>query len=202
MEEGDGPQLVPIGTDGGFAIVALGSVAPAAPRPLAQVRDQVASDFAADRARAAARRIAADIVARAGKGPLPAALAATMSAAGVSLPAPRRLSLARAQLAANPRGVEPAVALLFSMAPGTAKLLEAPDRSGWQIVKLDGIQRGDARGNPQLVNATRGDLSRSVGTEYAEQFARAARAAVGARIDAAAVAQVRRDLTGQGAGDN
>lgn len=198
MEEGDGPQLVPLGTDGGFAVVALGSITPAAPRPLAQVRDQVARDFAADRARTAARRIAVGIVSRADKAALPAA----MSGAGVSLPAPRRLSLARSQLAANPQGVDPAVALLFSMAEGTAKLLEAPDRSGWMVVKLENIQRGDARGNAQLVNATRGDLSRVVGREYAEQFARAARAAIGARIDPAAVAQVRRDLTGQGAGDN
>jgi len=198
MEEGDGPQLVPVGTDGGFAVVALGAVTPAAPRPLTQVREQVARDFAADRARTAARSIATGIVSRAGKGAFPAALAS----AGVSLPSPRRLSLSRSQLAANPQGVEPAVALLFSMAPGTAKLLEAPDRKGWLVVKLDAIQRGDARGNAQLVRATRTDLGRAVGAEYAEQFARAARSAVGARVDPAAVAQVRRDLTGQGAGDN
>lgn len=198
MEEGDGPQAVPIGTDGGFAVVALGAITPAAPRPLAQIRDQVARDFAADRARTAARRVALGIVSRAAKAPLPGAV----SGAGVSLPAPRRLSMARSQIAANPRGVDPAVALLFSMAPGTAKLLEAPDRSGWMVVKLDEIQRGDARGNPQLVNATRADLGRVMGGEYADQFARAARNMVGTRIDPAAVAQVRRDLTGQGAGDN
>lgn len=196
MEEGDSPQVVPLGTDGSFAVAALGSVVPAAPRPLAQVRADVARDFAADRARAAARRIAKRLVADSGG---QASLSRAAAAARVSV---RPLALARSQLAANPRGVPPEVALLFAMAPGTAKMVEAPDRQGWLVVRLDAIQRGDARGNAGLVRAARTDLGRAVGREYAEQFARAARAVVGTRIDPAAVARVRGDLVGRGGGDN
>ncbi|HEX8382334.1 MAG TPA: SurA N-terminal domain-containing protein [Sphingomonas sp.] len=194
VEPGDAPQLVPIGTDGGFALVALGNVVPAAPRPLAAIGDQVGRDLIADRRRQAARRIAAQVVAQAGKGtPLPRALDAT----GLRLPAPRPLDIARSQIAANPRGTEPALALLFSMAPGTAKLLEPPGRDGWLVIKLDRVQPGDARGNQGLINATRADLGRVVGREYAEQFVRAARNAVGVEVDRDAVARVRAELQGQ-----
>jgi len=198
MEEGDQPQVVTIGADGGFAVAALGSVVPAAPRPLAQVRARVAADLAADRARDAARRVADGIAARA-RGP--ASLASAVKTAGVALPAPRPVSVPRSQLASAPREAQPALALLFAMAPGTAKVLPSPDGRGWTVVKLEGVQRASAAGDANLVRATRADLGRAVGREYAEQFARAARAAVNARVNAAAVAAVRRDLTGGGGAD-
>ncbi|WP_375403368.1 SurA N-terminal domain-containing protein [uncultured Sphingomonas sp.] len=194
VEQGDAPQIVPLGTDGGFALVALGQVTPAAPRPLAQIAPQVTRDLRADRARQAARRIALQVVARAGKG---APLAQALGSTGLRLPPPRPLDIARSQIAANPRGVEPALALLFAMAPGTAKLLESPGRDGWLVIKLDRVRPGDARGNRQLIDATRADLGRVVGREYAEQFVRAARNAVGVEIDRAAVGRVRAELQGQ-----
>ena len=113
------------------------------------------------------------------------------------MPAPRPLDIARSQIAADPRGTEPALALLFSMAPGTAKLLESPARDGWLVIKLDRVRPGDARGNQRLVNATRADIGRVVGSEYAEQFVRAARNAVGVRIDREPVARIRAELQGQ-----
>ena len=193
-EQGDTPQMVPLGPDGSFAVVAVGQVAPAAPRPLAAIRDQVARDFLADRARQAARRVANQVVARSGRGgDLRQALART----GLNVPAPRPLNVLRSQIAANPRGVEPALVLLFSLAPGTAKLLESPGRDGWLVIRLDRVQPGDARGNARLINATRADIGGVIGREYAEQFARATRKAVGVEINRDAVAAVRRELSGQ-----
>jgi len=193
-EEGDDPQLVTVSSDGSFAVVALGRVVPAAARPLAAVRADVARDFAADRARAAARRLAGTIVAKIGKG---ATLSAAMAGNGVALPAAKPLAASRAQLASNPRGAPPALVLMFSMAQGTAKMLEAPEQGGWFVVKLDRIDRGDASRNPGVVAATRADLGRLMGREYVDQFARAVRAAVGVKIDAAAVAGVKADLLGR-----
>lgn len=195
-EQGDAPQLVPTGQDGGFALVALGQVLPSAPRPLTQIHDQVARDFTADRSRQAARRVANEVVAKAGRG---VPLAQAVSQTGLRAPAPRPIDVARAEVARNPRGVEPALALLFSMAPGTAKLLEAPGRDGWLVIKLDRVQAGNAAGDRNLIQATRADLGRSVGREYGEQFTRAARNAVGVEIDRDAVARVRADLQGTAA---
>ena len=79
-----------------------------------------------------------------------------------------------------------------------AKLLEAPNNAGWLIVKLDTIVPGDARKTPEAVAGARGSIARIVGREYAEQFARAVRDAVGVKTDAAALARVRADLTGNG----
>lgn len=191
----DPPTVVPVGSDGGFAVVALERVVPSAPRPLAEVREQVSRDIATDRQRRAARDVANGIVARA-KG----ATTLAQSAAGstLRLPAVRPVAAPRAALARDPRGVPPEMALLFSMAPGTAKVVEAPDGSGWRVVKLDAVTRGDARGNRQLIEATKRDIGQLIGSEYAQQFTTAARRAVGVKRDTAAIAQVRRELAGGG----
>jgi peptidyl-prolyl cis-trans isomerase D len=197
--EGDGPQLVQVGTDGGFAVVALGRVVPATPRPLAQIRAAVLHDVTADRARQAARRVAAEVLARINKGmPLQQSLAQTK----LPIPTARPLTASRAQVAADPRGAPPALALMFSMAPNTAKTLAAPDDSGWFVIKLDSVQSGNATGNDAAIKAARGNIARSVGREYVEQFAKAVRADVGVKTNAASIARVRADLLGQGGTGN
>ncbi|BCA61733.1 peptidylprolyl isomerase [Sphingomonas sp. HMP9] len=197
--DGDGPQLVQVGTDGGFAVVALGRVVRSAPRPLAQVRAVVLKDVTADRARQAARRVAGEVLARINKGmPIQQSLAQTK----LPMPPARTLTAARAQLAADPRGAPPALVLMFSMAPNTAKTLAAPDDSGWFVIKLDSVQSGNATGNDAAIKAGRGNIARSVGREYVEQFAKAVRADVGVKTNPAALARVRADLLGQGGSGN
>ncbi len=195
MAEGDPAQLVPVGSEGGFAMVAIGRVVGAAPRPLAQVRDRVVADVTADRARAAARRLAADILAKVNKG---TPLAQALASSGRTLPPVQPASATRAQLTSAQGDVQPALALMFSMAKGNAKLLEAPNNAGWMIVKLETIVPGNAAGTPEAVAGARGSIARIVGREYAEQFARAVRNAVGVKTDAAALAKVRADLAGNG----
>ncbi len=197
--DGDGPQLVQVGTDGGFAVVALGRIVPAAPRPLAQVRAAVLRDVTADRSRQAARRVANDVLARINKG-----MPVQQSLAQIKLPIPpaRPLTASRAQIAADPRGAPPALALMFSMAPNTAKTLAAPDDSGWFIIKLDSIASGNAAGNDAAIKAARANIGRSVGREYVEQFAKAVRADVGVKTNATSLARVRADLLGQGGTGN
>ncbi|PNA03732.1 peptidylprolyl isomerase, partial [Pseudomonas sp. GW456-11-11-14-LB1] len=67
-QAGDAPQTVPLGPDGSFALVAVEKIVPAAPRPLAQIRDVVVRDFTLDRGQREARKIAAAVVASANKG--------------------------------------------------------------------------------------------------------------------------------------
>ena len=189
LQDGDPPSVVSAGPDGSFAVVALGRVVPSAPRPLAEVRAAVTSDIVADRARQAARRAANAILAKVNAG-TPLAQAVGGTPARVTPVATSRAELSRSQ-----RGAPPAVVLMFSMPANAARTLEAD--GGWYVVKLDRIQSGDARGNAPLLAATRGELGRAVGNEYVQQFARAVRNAVGARTDANALAQVRRDLLGQ-----
>lgn len=195
---GDAPTIVPVGQDGAFAVVAVDRVMAPVPRPLAAVRAQVAQDVATDRAKRAARQAAVQAVAQANKGvPLAQAMAATR----LSLPAIRPVKAPRAALANGGRRPPPELVLMFSMKAGTAKLLEAPDNAGWYVVKLDTITPGNAASDPRVVGATRNELGRLLGTEYVQQFTKAARDAVGVKRNSAAIAQVRADLTGGGAGD-
>lgn len=197
-QQGDPPQLVPTAADGSFALVGIGRIVPAAPEPFAKVREAVVRDVSLDRARQAARRIAVQVVAAAGKG---TSLVQALGKTSITLPPPQPLAATRAQLSVNPQGAPPPLALMFSMAPGTAKLLEAPRGAGWFVVKLDHVEPGDARARPPVVVATRRDLGRVVGREYAEQFAHAVQADVGVRRNAAAIAKVKAGLLGQGGPD-
>lgn len=197
--ENDGPQLVDLGKDGSFAIVAVGQVVPAAPRPLAEIRQAVIADLVADRRRQAARRIAGQVLAAVNKG---TPMADAVRAAGAGLPAPRELAGTRADMARAQAQVDPAQALLFTLTQGKAKLAEAPQGSGWVIVRLQSAEQSDPASNPALATGVRRDLGRLSGQEFAQQFANAARTAVGARIDATAVARLKAELLGQGGSDN
>lgn len=194
-EQGDSPQLVQLGEDGTFAVVALDQVVPAAPRPLAQIRDGVVRDWQIDQAKQAARRTAMQISQAVGRGQ---SLTQAYRAAGVQGPAIQSIDVSRAELAARQQQLPPPVALMFSMKQGTAKILEGPQNEGWFIVAVTDIERGDAKGNQNAINATRQGLGGVIGREYAEQFSNAARDAVGVRRNDAAIARVRGALTGQG----
>ena len=197
-EEGDTPTLVPLGQDGSFALVGLDRIVAAAPVPLVKVREQVARDVIADRQQRRARELASAALAKVNKGvSLPAALSQT----GVSGPAPQTVNATRAQLNADRRGVNPALALMFSMAQGTAKMLAAPEAGGFLLIKLDKVVPGNARGRPQVVAATRGDLGQVLGREYAQQFVRAVNLDVRVRRNADALATLKKDLAGQGGSD-
>lgn len=195
-QQGDTPELVQVGQNGAFAIAALGKIIPAAPQPLAKIRDKVAADFTADRADQAAHKLATEIVAKVNKG---TSLAQAFTEA--KLPAGKAVqsvSATRAQLAASPQGAPPPLALMFSTPAKQARVLEAPGGAGWLVVYTDTIQPGDASGKPDVVKAMRHDLGQFVGREYVEQFAAAARQAVGVTKNDAVIAQVRQQLLGAG----
>lgn len=195
-EENDDPQVVQTAPDGSFALVVLDRIVRAAPRPLAAVRADVVTDFTADRARRAARAAASKLLAAINGGaPMAKALADTKTP-GKS----ERLVAARSQINQDPRGPNPVLALLFSMKGGTAKMLEAPGGQGWLVVKLEQIQPGNAGGEQgkAVVTATRQDLGRVVGAEYAQQFTDAVKASLKVSQNADAIAKLKASLQGQG----
>lgn len=193
-EPGDDPQLAPVDQDGSFAVVALDRVVPSAPPALATISSLVTRDFAINRALKKARTIAVDIVAKANKGvPLTQAIAQSP----IKLPDARPIASSRAQLASDPKGAPAPLVLLFSMANKTAKLLEAPNQTGYYVIYLDQVERAGAANNPQLLQAMRGDLSKLVGREFVQQFVAAARKDVGVKKNDALIAQTRKDLVGE-----
>ena len=197
IDPDEGVQLVPMGErDGTFALVSVASVVPPATPAFAQLRDALARDFTIDRARQAARKVAAQVVQAVNKGtPLTEALKAT----GLKLPAPETATASRAQLESAQSRPSPALVLLFSMANNTAKLIEAPDNGGWFVIHLNKVDRGDAAAVPAIVNARRAELGRVVGPELTEQFIAAVRRQLNVKVNDAEVAKLRAELAGNGA---
>lgn len=192
-QQGDAPQMVPAGADGSFALVGLDRIIAAAPAPLATIRAQVAGDIVAERTAAAARKLAAAIVQKVNAG---TALASALTGAGVPLPPAKPIDATRAQLAAGGDRVPPPLALLFSMPAKSAKLLAAPGGQGWYVVALSTVVPGNAVGQPAVILGMRRDIGRTLGEEYIQQLARAARAEVGVSKNAAAIAKLRAQLLG------
>ncbi|MBA2920378.1 peptidylprolyl isomerase [Sphingomonas sp. MAH-20] len=196
MESGDDPVTEQVVPDKLFAVVKTDSVVPPTPRPLASIRDKVAADFAAERALAASRQTADAIAAKLNAG---TPLAQAVNAAGTSLPAAAALGGRRGELLRDGAQPQPQMEALFALTRGKARVVEAPDKSGWYVVTLDDVIAGNAASQPQLIEATRVQFSPVLGQEYGQQLATAARKAVGVEINPAAVARLKAELIG-GAG--
>lgn len=193
MEEGDDPQLIAIGEEGDFALVGVERVVAAAPRPLAEIRDGVASDYRIENAKRQARERADRILAAVNGG---SAIGQAASAAGVGGTA-QQVDLRRGQLTQFENGIPAQLAMLFSLRAGEARVLEAPGNAGYFVVRLDRAERGNAAADPVLLARTQGSLSQIVGNEYAQQFAQAVRRGLGAQRNDEAVASLRNTLTGR-----
>jgi peptidyl-prolyl cis-trans isomerase D len=190
------PTVETIGNGQRFAVLGVARIVPAAPAPLQQIRAQVAADVAADRGFQRAKTIADGIVAKAKAGvPLPKAFADT----GLKLPPPEPAGGRQIDLARGQTPPPPPLALMFNMRQGDTKVLAAPDRQGWFVIHLDTIERGDARGTPGLIDATRGQFVEVLGREYAEQFSAAVQKELGVKRDDAAIARLKASLSSGGA---
>lgn len=191
---GDDPQVVPVGQNGEFALVALDHVVPAAPKPLAQIRDIVLHDYQLDQGQKAARQAAVKMVTAVNGG---TPLAQAVSASGIRNVRILPVNHTRAQLAAAGKQLPPAITLIFSMTPHKAKLLASQDGSGYFVVYLDTVQQGDARQQPAIVANARQGLGGLIGNELAAQFTQAAGAEVKVSRNPAGIAKVKAELAAQ-----
>lgn len=193
-QTGDESQLVPIAPDGGFALVGLERIVAAAPRPLAQIRDQVVRDYLVQQALQKARTAATAVVAKLEKGvPMQQALAE----AGVTKgPPPKDFAFKRADVLGP--NIAPHLQMAFQMAPKKAKLVEGRNREGYYVVYLDKIEEHSAANDPAALAKVRSDIAPQIGPEYARQFIASVRSHLKVTRDDKAIAQLRADLTRQG----
>jgi len=196
MEHEGQPQLAEVVPGKTFVVFDVSKIVPSAPAPIAEIRGDVMTAYMLDKGSTAARAAAEKVLAALRKGTaLPAALAALGTP---GLPPAQQLDINRQQLAQQGRGTPPPLALLFSMAQGTAKILAAPQGQGWYVVSLAKIVPGsDAEIAPVVPDATR-ELSGVTGREYAESLRTAMREEVGAKRNQAGIDAVRRQLGGEG----
>ncbi len=192
-EPDDDPSVATLPNDGGYVLWKLDRIVAAAPKPLNEVRAMVTADVQIDKASKAAKVAADKIVAAVNGG---TALATALQAAGVALPAPQPAGARRIDLAQAQDKAPPPLAMMFTMPEKRARTLQVEGRQGWFVVYLDKIVRGDVRSAPGLIQATQQQLSGAIGDEYVQQFANAIRADVGVKKDAAAIARLKKSLTG------
>lgn len=192
-EVNDDAAVLTIAPGQSYGFYDLDRINPAAPKPLTSIRPQVLADFQQDRALREAKRLADAIALKVNQG---APLASAIASTGVSLPAPRPIGARRIDLAKSQQKVPPALALLFSIPARQARVLEEEDKKGWYVIWLDKIEPGNIAAEPNLIKVTQGELSRSLGDEYAQQFAAAIKVDVGVKKNDSAIAALKRSLTG------
>lgn len=193
MEEAE-PQLTEIEPGKTFLVFEASEIIPAAPAPLAQIKDRVTAEAMLAQGSGSAKLAADRVLGRIRKG-MP--LAQALAAEGRPLPPPQNLSMNRDQLAAMGQKVPAPLALFFSMAEGTVKRLEGAANAGWFVVQLKDIVPGKVAPNdPVLADASR-ELAQLAGNEYDAEFRAAVRADVGVERNKNAIDSVRRRLAGE-----
>ena len=163
----DPPEVVALQGDAGYAVVSPGEVVPAAPAPLASIRDRVASDWINDAATKSAQAAAADIAKKATGN---VSLADAMKTVGVALPPPRPIAARRIQIADAQGNVAPAMKILFTLMAGKSRVAAAPQGNAFFVVKVDKITPGNALVAPNLITQVQGELNQASAQDYAEQF--------------------------------
>jgi len=194
MEESE-PQLAEVVPGEQFVMFEVARIEEAAAPPLAEVKEQAEAAWAraqgAKLARAAADRIV-------GKVRDDTALSAAMSAENKPGFERETIDLERRQVLARQQGnIPPPLVLMFSMAEGSVKLLEAPRDLGWYVISLDAITTDPVDGEPDLLEQTRRQLAPTLTEEYRRQALAAMRKELGTTRNEAAIEAVRKQLTGE-----
>jgi peptidyl-prolyl cis-trans isomerase D len=193
MEREGQPQVAELQAGSRYVIFDVGQIAPAAPPPLAEVREQVIADFNMARGYGAAKAASDKLLAAlARKTALPDAL----KALGAALPPPQPVAMSREQLTAMQPKVPATLTLMFAMAQGTAKRLEAPGKGGFVVVLLNKIVPGQVKPDDPVLAQARVELGQLAGREYVDQLRAAVREVVGVKRNEAAIAALRTQLLG------
>lgn len=188
------PQLAELTAGREFIIFDVARIEESRAPPLADVRDQAAAAWkraeGAKQARAAADRVLKKVAAGT---PLAQALSGENKSAIERQP----INLKRRELMAQGgNNIPPALVLMFSMAQGSTKKLEAAQDFGWYIVDLAEIATDPVDSEPGLVMQTRQQLAPALAQEYRAQIIAAMRKEVGVERNETAIEAVRKQLLG------
>lgn len=193
MESENQPQLAEVEPGKSFIVFDVTGIQTAAPAPIGEIRAQVVADLMLQKGSAAAKAAAEQVLAAAKKG---TDMQAAMAALGKPLPPVDRVTMPRNQLAQMGGQIPPPVALLFSMAKGSVKILTAPRNRGFYVVSVTAITPGkvDPK-DPELARARR-DFGTITGREYATQLRSAIKEDVGVKKNPSVIDAIKRQLLG------
>ncbi|HKX92893.1 MAG TPA: peptidyl-prolyl cis-trans isomerase [Sphingomicrobium sp.] len=188
------PEIVELPDDSGYVIVSPAEVIPAAPAPFAEVRERVLADWTLAEGLVAARKAAAEIVAKVNRG---VALTDAVRQSGAALPIQpmkaRRLEITQAN-----RDALPALRTLFSLPIGKSRLVPDSQGRGFFVVKVDKITPGNPLLAIGLINQMSADLKQAAGDDYARQFVAAMRKDLKVRRNDKAIEAAKQRITSSG----
>lgn len=191
----DEPVLDQLEGENGFALVATAQVVPAAPAPLATIREQVKADWIRREASARARAVADSIAAKAAGR---VSLADAVRQAGRPLPPVQAVAARRIQLSQLGDKVPAPLRVLFTSAQGKARVGADPGGRGFFVVKVDKIIPGNALNQPRLISEVQKEFQEPMAQEYAQQFLAAVKQSLGVRRNADSIAAAKKRITGGG----
>jgi peptidyl-prolyl cis-trans isomerase D len=191
----DPPEIVSVGNDQGYVLVSPGQVIPAAPAPLASIRDKVANDWIERQAMDRARAVATAIVAKTSRG---VPLSDALKQAGAPLPPVRPIAARRMQLATAQGPIPVALRLLFTLGPNKSQMVADPQGRGFFVVKVDKIVPGNALLQPGLIAQMQSELKDAVAQDYAQQFLAAMREQIDIKRNDAEIRAFKARITAGG----
>ena len=178
-------------SENSFALVAPARIVPAAPSPLASIKDQVRSDWitkqATDRARIAATQIAAKSAGQ-------ASLAAARGQIKAQLPPVSKVAARRIDLSNMEGEVPEALRMIFNQGQGKSRVGADQQGRGFFVVKVNRITPGNALNQPRLITEVQQGFQGPMAQEYAQQFLAAARKALNVRRNEDLIAATRKRL--------
>lgn len=189
----DKPVVETLPGEAGFALVSLGKTVAAAPAPLAQIHDAVASGWIAQQALLRARAVTTAIAAKVAAG---TPMASAVTAAGVKLPPPTPIHARRLQLEQAPPALLPPLKMLFSLAEGKSRMVMMPAANAFAVVRAVKVIPGNALTQPALIGKVQAEFQQGASQEYAEQFLSAVQAQIGIKRNEPAIAASKQRLTG------
>lgn len=192
MEEGE-PQLAEVERGETFLMFEVTDITASATAPLSEIRDAVIQAWRLAEGSKAAKAAADRVLQRLAGG---ASLAQAMSQEQQQLPPVDAIAMSREELSARGQQVPAPLALMFSMAEGTSKKLEAPRNAGWFVVDLDDIEAGTIAMDDPEFQQTKQELGQLISREYADQLRVAMREELGVERNPVAIEAVRKQLSG------
>ena len=193
MEREGEPQVAELKAGERYVIFDVGQITPAAPPPLAEVKDKVVADLQTSRGYAAAKAATDKLMAALAK---KVPLAEALKTLGVAVPPAQVVTMPREQLNAMQPKIPATLQLMFEMAQGTAKKLEAPQQAGFLVVVLNKVTPGEVKADDPFLARARVELGQLTGREYVDQLRMAVREAVGVKRNEPAIAALRTQLIG------
>ncbi len=188
------PEIAPVEGGQTYLVYEVGDITPAAVAPYAEIEKLVEARWRATEGMKAAQAAADRVMARVRSGK---SMAQALAAEDRRVPPAQSIDMTREDLARQrEQRVPPPLALLFSMAKGTTKKLEAGGNTGFFVVKVNDIAMDDiAKNDPLIAQATR-QMGPLFGEEYAEQLGIAMREELGVSRNQSAIDAVRKQLIG------